>query len=344
MRCRRWRSRWPASFASRYHAPAWRPRLSRPPRGTEPPPRHEGAPELPAGLSVAEAFAHVVGHLSRRHPLLRSAGGRGADGPEPVHQMRVAVRRLRSAIKVFRHAVVARRSTRRIAGLKALAAKLAPTRDWDVFVTETGARSPRCFPRSSACGGCWARPNDAGAPATMNCALSRQRRVPPPGVELACLAGGPAWQAAPDDADQSEPALRSSFCGRCAGQAAEAGSAGRRRIAGLEPAALHAIRLRAKRLRYAAEIFAPLYPGKVTHRFIRRLSRLQDRLGALNDGAVAATCSANWERQPCVRHRPRSGLRRRPQQRHARPDRRGMAEVPPPGAVLGVMDDRVCGC
>ena len=25
----------------------------------------------------------------------------GSDGPEPVHQMRVAVRRLRSAIKVF---------------------------------------------------------------------------------------------------------------------------------------------------------------------------------------------------------------------------------------------------
>ena len=28
--------------------------------------------------------------------------------------------------------------------------------------------------------------------------------------------------------------------------------------------------------------------GEETHRFIRRLSRLQDRLGALNDGAVAA--------------------------------------------------------
>ena len=32
--------------------------------GVEPSPRREGAPELPAGLSVAEAFAHVVGHLS----------------------------------------------------------------------------------------------------------------------------------------------------------------------------------------------------------------------------------------------------------------------------------------
>jgi CHAD domain-containing protein len=63
-------------------------------------------------------------------------------------------------------------------------------------------------------------------------------------------------------------------------------------LASLEPAALHKIRLHAKRLRYAAEIFAPLCPGKATHRFIRGLSRLQDRLGALNDGAVAATMLA----------------------------------------------------
>ena len=48
----------------------------------------------------------------------------------------------------------------------------------------------------------------------------------------------------------------------------------------LEPAALHTIRLQAKRLRYAAEIFAPMYPGKAAHRFLRRLSRLQDCLGS----------------------------------------------------------------
>jgi triphosphatase len=36
-----------------------------------------------------------------------------------------------------------------------------------------------------------------------------------------------------------------------------------------------------------AEVFAPLFPGKATRRFLRRLSVLQDRLGVLNDGAVA---------------------------------------------------------
>jgi triphosphatase len=59
-------------------------------------------------------------------------------------------------------------------------------------------------------------------------------------------------------------------------------------IAGLPAADLHAIRLQAKRLRYASEFFAPLFPGRETRRFIRRLAVLQDQLGHLNDTRVAA--------------------------------------------------------
>jgi CHAD domain-containing protein len=55
----------------------------------------------------------------------------------------------------------------------------------------------------------------------------------------------------------------------------------------LDIPALHGVRLRAKRARYAAEMFATLYQGKAAHRFIRRLSGLQEHLGVLNDGAVA---------------------------------------------------------
>jgi CHAD domain-containing protein len=59
-------------------------------------------------------------------------------------------------------------------------------------------------------------------------------------------------------------------------------------MADLDAAALHTVRLRAKRARYAAEMFSTLYDGKGPHRFIRRLSVLQQRLGVLNDGAVAS--------------------------------------------------------
>jgi CHAD domain-containing protein len=52
-------------------------------------------------------------------------------------------------------------------------------------------------------------------------------------------------------------------------------------------AALHEMRLKAKRLRYAAEVFAPLFHGREAARFLRRLAALQEALGHLNDGAVA---------------------------------------------------------
>ena len=51
--------------------------------------------------------------------------------------------------------------------------------------------------------------------------------------------------------------------------------------------ALHELRLEAKRLRYAAELFAPLWGGKNARRFLKRLSALQEALGTVNDAAVA---------------------------------------------------------
>jgi CHAD domain-containing protein len=63
-------------------------------------------------------------------------------------------------------------------------------------------------------------------------------------------------------------------------------------IGDLPAAELHAIRLHGKRLRYAAEFFAPLFPGRHSRRFVRRLAALQERLGTLNDGAVAASLMA----------------------------------------------------
>jgi CHAD domain-containing protein len=51
--------------------------------------------------------------------------------------------------------------------------------------------------------------------------------------------------------------------------------------------ALHDLRLEAKRLRYAAELFAPLWGGKAARRFLKRLSTLQEALGTVNDAAVA---------------------------------------------------------
>jgi CHAD domain-containing protein len=57
-------------------------------------------------------------------------------------------------------------------------------------------------------------------------------------------------------------------------------------IATLSPPERHAVRIAAKKLRYAAEFFLSLYPRKQTHEYIAALSGLQDVLGALNDAAT----------------------------------------------------------
>ena len=61
-----------------------------------------------------------------------------------------------------------------------------------------------------------------------------------------------------------------------------------RDLADLDAEARHHLRIRAKRLRYAAEFFPDLFPARRRRaRYLKALERLQDTLGALNDLAVA---------------------------------------------------------
>jgi CHAD domain-containing protein len=61
---------------------------------------------------------------------------------------------------------------------------------------------------------------------------------------------------------------------------------GGRALAGT-PGARHELRVAIKRLRYAGEFFASLYDAKPTRRYLKRLARLQDQLGLLNDADTA---------------------------------------------------------
>jgi triphosphatase len=54
----------------------------------------------------------------------------------------------------------------------------------------------------------------------------------------------------------------------------------------------HAVRIAAKKLRYAAEFFAPLFAGKRTRTYLKRLGALQDALGLFNDAATATRLAA----------------------------------------------------
>ncbi len=289
--------------------------------GRAPLPRHLGAPALPGTLTdVPAALAHIIGHLT--DVILAyapRAGTLDAAGSEAVHQMRVAVRRARSAISIFRPAVEPGVLNAINDQLRALGRRLGPSRDWDVFTDETmpviraamgddqrverlataAARRRRehraelatylasaAFRRFGIELAWFAA---AGVPTTGVLAADVPRiGAPSIGARVAdALAAGALAAGVADVPAEVPPASLAEFSATVLQHRCRRLIASGKRMEDLDIPGLHGVRLRAKRARYAAEMFASVYHGKGVGRFIRRLSILQQRLGVLNDGAVA---------------------------------------------------------
>ncbi|MEA2740655.1 MAG: hypothetical protein QOH05_3962 [Acetobacteraceae bacterium] len=255
--------------------------------------RHQGAPALPPEPpGAAGALAHILGHLIdvilANAPLAVRLSG---EGPEAVHQMRVAVRRARSALSIFRVALPPGVLDPVVDSLKELGSRLGPVRDWDVFAEETVPAIRQALPSDERL----ERLIAAAARRRTECQKALAAYLDSPafrlvGVELAWFAAARFWHVVPEAVAGEAPAAPPELL-EFAGQVLQHRwkklvSLGKR-IEELDIPALHGMRLRAKRARYAAEMFAALHTGKAPYRFIDRLSVLQQRLGVLNDGAVA---------------------------------------------------------
>ena len=261
--------------------------LARDGEGAAPRPRHRGAPDLAGAATVEHALLRAVGHLL--DVMLHQAPAcRLEAGPEGVHQLRVALRRLRSVLKAFRPAARGPALDGLDEGLRALARRLGPARDWDVFLSGLAAEAAAALGGGRRLSGL-KRAAEAKRDAAYH-ALRREldgpnfRRLALDGVSL--LLRRP-WRTEADTdtalldtplADFAAPLLEKRW------RKLREGGDG---IAGHSFEALHELRLEAKRLRYAAELFAPLWGGKAARRFLKRLSALQEALGTVNDAAVA---------------------------------------------------------
>lgn len=259
-------------------------------QGAPPRPRRLGSPTLPGDGPIGDAFAHALGHLTDVILYHASHAADGRNEPDPVHQMRVAARRMRSLFAVFRPVIASAPTTTANDGLKELAHVLGPVRDWDVFTLETAPAL------------CLALPDDARLKRLIAAAERRRtethaalnaylgsaafRRC---GVELAWLAGTRAWhETLSPDARQALDQPLSGFAAQVLQRRSKKLRSAGSDIAEMNVAALHGLRLRVKRMRYAAEILSPLFPRKAARRYIDRLATVQARLGVLNDGAVAS--------------------------------------------------------
>lgn len=256
--------------------------------------RHSGAPALPPEpLGVTEALTHILGHLIDvilvNAPI---AARRTGAATEAVHQMRVAVRRARSALSIFQPALPPGALDAVGDALKDLGHRLGPTRDWDVFAEQTAPAIQQSLPDDERL----QRLIAAAARRRRDCQKDLAAYLNSPAfrllsIDLAWFAAARFWHVAPPTTAEgvpTQPATLPAFAGQVLQQRWKKLVSLGKRIEDLDIPALHGVRLRAKRARYAAEMFATLHPGKPPQRFIRRLSALQERLGVLNDSAVAS--------------------------------------------------------
>lgn len=100
--------------------------------GTPPPPVKTRPAALPADLMLDEAIARVLLGCCD-HYIANWAALRDSEDPEAIHQMRVALRRLRAALAMFKRALPCAEFDHFRAQAKDLATALGPARDCDAM-------------------------------------------------------------------------------------------------------------------------------------------------------------------------------------------------------------------
>ncbi len=241
-------------------------------------------PDATAGDVVKRALAASVTRLVAHDPIMRLD-----TDPEGVHQARVATRRLRSDLRTFRSLVDAEATARLRQELRWIAGVLGRVRDGDVLL-ERMQRRVRELSEEHARGAAEVlstleRDRDV-AHAELLTTL-RERRY------LDLLDRLVAEANAPSLLDEALRPGRLVVSGAVQRPWRSLERAARRLGRKPSDAELHDLRIRTKRVRYAAEAAAPLF-GDEAAAFAKVAAALQTVLGDLNDAVVARAWLRDW--------------------------------------------------
>jgi inorganic triphosphatase YgiF len=245
------------------------------------------APVLQSAMSVTEAFRTVV-FSCIAHLQANERGLLDTDDPEYLHQARVALRRLRSALSVFNRAFPRSLFTELVPELRWLGSCLGPARDWDVFATETLPVVCAAFP--SEPGLHWltertAELRSAAASGTREAVASTRYTILL--LKLTGIFLREPWQALVDDAAGALRALPlADFAVGVLERRHKKVLKGGHGLGTLDTIGLHALRIEIKKLRYAADFFSALYNKGEVREYSTALAALQELLGALNDAVT----------------------------------------------------------
>lgn len=245
---------------------------------------------LDAGMHPVQAFQAAalacLVHLQANEAGVLHPGADGAvPDPEFVHQARVALRRLRTGLRLFRAHLPRRFARHWAAEWKALAGQLGDARNWDVFATE---RLPAWQPVSGL-----GAPMEASEQGLVDWVHGQRRAAHLHAAQalsgcehalrmLAFTRGVLALQATGTPAQGLPDWARDTLRERHAALRQEA-----RRARHLGPEGRHDLRIALKKLRYTQEFLASLLPPKRVQRSTAALADAQELLGQLNDLSTA---------------------------------------------------------
>ncbi|MGJ5177174.1 CHAD domain-containing protein [Bradyrhizobium oligotrophicum] len=247
-------------------------------------------PQLDPAVSLDEAFA-VILQSSLHHLLQAIPAAEDGRNPEGVHQLRVALRRLRAALHLMQPVETSAALDGLVAEARWLAQNLSAARDLDVFLTGT-------LPEiAEAC------PTVAGFD-TLRALAERQRELAYRKLRLALaerrcatfVLGLGAWietrgwrnDVSPETLGKLAAPARD-FAGHILAERHQKVLKRGRHFKKQPPERRHRLRLALKKLRYSTDFLLPLYgASKPAKKYARTLAGLQEQLGYYNDMAVTA--------------------------------------------------------
>jgi inorganic triphosphatase YgiF len=249
---------------------------------------------LTIGDTPIEAFRSIalscLDHLQQNH-----AGASASDDPEYIHQMRVATRRLRAALRLFGPLLPADFAAPLLLPLRELMLMLGRARDYDVLLAEIAEPVLHALPdepRLAALVGVITERRFVIRQEALR--LLRAPRYGSGVLQVLATLHGLDIKVGAGETAQTTLTLLEFAESRLRRL--------RKKVLGLvahahvdNPGSLHELRIGIKRLRYALEFFTPLASPKAMQRLLAHLAELQDTLGQVNDlanaGALLMDCA-----------------------------------------------------
>jgi len=258
--------------------------------GETPQPVRADASTIDAGQTPVEAFRALAFSCLRQWQA-NAAGASAVRDPEFIHQLRIALRRLRSLLALFAPALPAEFVIDWRERLKQNADGFGESRDLDVLHDEILA--PVAAVAGAAGDGALVRLLETARAARDEARAAALDHLDPAAQGRLLIGLTAALHALPTNdligaADlRTFARLQLTRLRRKARKRYEAAS-------DHVPARLHALRIAVKRLRYAVEFFAPLMPEKAGRRYLCDIAKVQTALGFVNDVDVARGQFAGW--------------------------------------------------